>query len=58
MKNKILPCPLCAGEAYFVDIRDGGGVIQCECCGCETGWAENEEQAIKAWNRRLRTWMI
>lgn len=35
MKQKILPCPLCAGESCFIEIRDGGGVVQCECCGCE-----------------------
>ena len=54
--RKTMPCPLCAGAANFIEIRDGAGVIQCEMCGCESGWAKNEEEAKKAWNKRLCSW--
>ena len=61
-KKGLAPCPLCDSEAVFVNY--GGGVfVKCSCCECMIARQisvttqtilpfENEEQAIKVWNKR------
>lgn len=65
---ELLPCPFCGNidrlevvpfdaEPYFP-----GFIVRCNAsgfdgdprkgCGCNTGWAETEAEAVDAWNRR------
>ena len=48
---RLLPCPFCGGHANLV-IEMGEHYIKCMMCYTTTGWKDNEESAIKAWNTR------
>lgn len=57
MIKKLKPCPFCGGEAR---VRDGGDYFTVGCldknciCFYGTNWVyEKQENAIKAWNRRM-----
>ena len=47
----LLPCPFCGGHANLM-IEIGEHYIRCMMCYTTTGWKDNEESAIKAWNTR------
>ena len=55
---KLKPCPFCGGKAK--EGIDYGLYSQeslacgCEICGCRTKIYTNKEQAISAWNRRIK----
>ena len=48
---RLLPCPFCGGHANLM-IEMGEYYIKCMMCYTTTGWKDNEESAIKAWNTR------
>ena len=48
---RLLPCPFCGGHANLI-IEMGEHYIKCMMCYTTTGWKDNEESAIKAWNTR------
>lgn len=54
-KDGLRPCPFC-GQAV-VKVREGKTRwMYCPTCGaCGPGWFENDEDAISAWNRRVKT---
>jgi hypothetical protein len=56
MSEPLKPCPFCSGTANREEIDDGGGVIECSKCQCNTaihyGRRENLESA---WNTRKPT---
>jgi Lar family restriction alleviation protein len=60
MKNKLLPCPFCGGEAYIWHAvhQSYGLKVSCrnDCVTIPSSfdtWYTSEEQAIKSWNRRI-----
>lgn len=52
---KLKRCPFCGGEDIGVMTDDNGTswYIFCKDCGCCCGYAMHEEEAVKAWNRRV-----
>lgn len=54
--NLLLPCPHCGGEAK-ISLILGNYIIACtECPSCMLGSLyQTKEQAIAAWNRRIKT---
>jgi Lar family restriction alleviation protein len=50
-------CPFCGGKSLYVNdagfINTGFSVI-CENCGATGPIEENEEMALKAWNRDIK----
>ena len=50
IKQRLLPCPFCGGEAEF-PIRDGSW-LWCKECGAETSYCYTREEAIEKWNTR------
>ncbi len=51
---KLKPCPFCGGEAI---LRQLGRtkltcVVECQRCKATTGFTENPNFAVKAWNTR------
>ena len=56
--NELKPCPFCGGEAYpdgqSNPNRTTSIYIECNRCGINTIGFNTEEQAIKAWNRRVK----
>lgn len=51
MRDELKRCPFCGGEAEV----DGFPLryVRCKECGAETGAFDSEEEAIKAWNKRV-----
>lgn len=66
MTERIKRCPFCGGEAiinvipphkhFLCNLPDyhGGAFIECTNCTCAIS-ADTEEQAIEAWNRRVKS---
>lgn len=54
-KPKPMPCPFC-GCAEIMNLEGQSGVVFLECakCGISTGWHKNKNDAIEAWNRRVK----
>ena len=68
-KPKLKPCPFCGGEAEITEVIDRtprnlepvGFGVKCDQCGIivakidcgVTDWFETDEEAAKAWNRRV-----
>lgn len=61
MNEKLKPCPFCGGEAvlhkaeresFLMGKTISLDQISCASCGVNTSVFGNEEDAIKAWNRR------
>ena len=59
-EEKLLPCPFCGGKAKMI-LRDDPVIktfdyeyrsVMCDVCGCTTAVCEDEELAIKYWNKR------
>ena len=51
----LLPCPFCGSEAVEVltpFMARSAKVIECEKCGTEGPWADDETEATKLWNKR------
>lgn len=56
-KVELLPCPFCGGEATIVDIADPEYKyyqIRCSECACKTEAKLGLDNAISAWNRRVK----
>lgn len=57
MNNERKHCPFCSGKSLYVNdagfINTGFSVI-CENCGATGPIEENEEMALKAWNREIK----
>lgn len=58
MADKLLPCPLCGGEATLVeDIYNDQLYYYVICsnddCNANTGRCNTEDEAITKWNRRV-----
>lgn len=53
MSDKLKPCPFC-GKLHH-EVSDYKPVYRVECtfCGARTGNYNSEQEAIKAWNRRI-----
>jgi Lar family restriction alleviation protein len=56
---ELKPCPFCGGKAVCIDrtIPDKTKPrfsILCESCRAATCWIDTEENAIAAWNRRVK----
>lgn len=53
MTTKFKPCPFCKTNDINLTWKDGFTIVaQCYDCGASGPYAENEEEAIDAWNRR------
>ena len=52
MKKELKPCPFCGGEAEIV----GYTIFWATCkeCTAETKDFDTKEEAIEAWNRRVK----
>jgi len=57
---KLKPCPFCGMEGVikFDDTpcyhgSTGWYFVQCAKCGAESGYKNEESEAIKAWNKRV-----
>ena len=58
MREKLKPCPFCGDKAilrnraasFYTD--DRYYVAKCISCGAMIGESSNEQEVIKAWNRR------
>ena len=60
MSDYLRPCPFCGGEAEVCTDENGEYYVSCTECFtlvgyCIDTWAEYEieDEAIKAWNRRV-----
>lgn len=64
--EELKPCPFCGSEAYIVEVKphshiiatfmpdyEGGAFVECTGCTCALS-AESKEEAIVAWNRRVK----
>lgn len=52
--TKLKSCPFCGGEAN-VDIGNFGGMVcYCEICFAQGKQCETKDEAIEAWNRRVK----
>lgn len=56
---KLLPCPMCGGEAALLDYEARYGGLhyasrcpQCASCGCSMGYLPTAKKAVEAWNCR------
>ena len=56
---KLLPCPMCGGEAALLDYEARYGGLhyasrcpQCTSCGCGMGYLPTATKAVEAWNCR------
>ena len=56
---KLLPCPMCGGEAALLDYEARYGGLhyasrcpQCTSCGCSMGYLPTAKKAVEAWNCR------
>jgi Lar family restriction alleviation protein len=58
MTSELKPCPFCGGEARMYTRNNAfGGTVGCvniAKCGVRTLWMETPEQAIAAWNQRVK----
>ena len=55
MKQELLPCPFCGGEAKNQSTGYGDYRVYCGKCECSTvRWSSSKEKAIAAWNRRTQ----
>jgi Lar family restriction alleviation protein len=61
MSEKLKPCPFCGGQAVLHKAERESFLmaktiflsqISCASCGVNTGVFKEEDNAIKAWNRR------
>lgn len=57
--TKLLPCPMCGGEAALLDYEARYGGLhyasrcpQCASCGCSMGYLPTAKKAVEAWNCR------
>lgn len=56
MSNKLKPCPFCGGKAEFSEDEFFCRYsVVCTECGAETNTYGVEQNAIDAWNNRVRT---
>ena len=46
-ETKLKPCPFCSRDELH-----GQSCIKCSNCGAQSGWHENDKDAIAAWNTR------
>jgi len=60
MSEELKPCPFCGGEAYTeghkLELQDGFGFWFVACknqCGAMVGYFYTEDDARRAWNRRV-----
>lgn len=59
-KERLLPCPFCAGKAHirYIAVMQKPYFPECEnecCIAGDTGVSfETEKEAIEAWNRRTK----
>lgn len=55
MNEKLNPCPFCGGEAILATKNMYGiSFIFCNHCGIEQPSYKTEEEAINAWNTRVK----
>ena len=52
MTKKLKPCPFC-GEKAIISKSIGLYNIECDGCGCGTGWYLTKKEAIDVWNQRV-----
>jgi len=57
--NKLLPCPFCDSQASVTTVFDDSPCYRVTCkniysCGVTQHWFDDEEQAISAWNKRVK----
>ena len=53
-EDKPIPCPFCGGEADVTLLGGHGFSVRCYECLAETDTYETREEAIAAWNRRVK----
>lgn len=63
---KLLPCPFCGNDGtgpiedslHIIfsehEYRAPSWCVQCDKCTATMGYSESEEEAVEAWNRRVR----
>ncbi len=51
MTEKLKPCPFCGHEAQ---INKDEWSIQCSYCPAYMGYFNTEQEAVEAWNRRVK----
>lgn len=51
MEPELKTCPFCGGEAELMGLSIFW--VQCKDCHVETLAVDHEEDAVKAWNRRV-----
>lgn len=58
MNEKLKPCPFCGGKAKLVEtyVEKGIWVYSVDCSNCKTRQqvSKTEEEAINAWNTRVK----
>ena len=47
----LLECPFCSGDALITNSQKEYAV-ECQDCGCNTGWWLRSDTAVKSWNTR------
>lgn len=52
--TKLKPCPFCGGEAKIYGKREGLPWVACKSCIGQTACCDTKEEAIEAWNRRMK----
>jgi len=52
---ELLPCAHCNGDPQTDFIENVSYIIECGDCGAQTGYQDNPEDAVEAWNRRAGT---
>ena len=58
--EKLKSCPFCGGGAQMCGgkTEDEVAWVYCDRCGAESGIAPSQQEAAKAWNRRVNEWLI
>jgi len=55
--DKLLPCPFC-GESKYIGVKttinNYHHFALCGSCGASSGYENTVEQAISAWNKRVK----
>lgn len=56
VNDKLKPCPFCGNKKIIISTMDEEFIVRCayteDGCGASTGFFDEKEEAITAWNRR------
>lgn len=55
MNSELNECPFCGVKKTWIRRKLGMYYIQCESCGSSTGYWFTIDQAIEAWNTRIKS---